>query len=99
VNINKFCRPIRLSLTKREEEIAVLLAHGGCIKSIAFTLFLSTKTVETHAHNIYFKLGINCRYDLIVWCAKAGLHHELQYVDPTKRTLVVTVPSKSMVGA
>jgi len=45
-------------LSKREEEVLVLIAHGKSLKEIAEQLFISTKTVETHKTHIQDKLGL-----------------------------------------
>ncbi len=53
-------------LTKREREIAILLSEGLSCPAIAKKLFLSLQTVKTHCKNIYRKLGVNSRYELII---------------------------------
>jgi DNA-binding NarL/FixJ family response regulator len=45
-------------LTEREREILVLMAEGQSNNGIAQRLFLSPKTVETHVHRIFTKLGL-----------------------------------------
>jgi DNA-binding NarL/FixJ family response regulator len=44
-------------LTKRENEVLVLIANGKSLKQIAEELFISIKTVETHKLHIQEKLG------------------------------------------
>jgi DNA-binding NarL/FixJ family response regulator len=44
-------------LTKRENEVLVLIANGKSLKQIAEDLFISIKTVETHKLHIQEKLG------------------------------------------
>jgi DNA-binding NarL/FixJ family response regulator len=51
--------PVRL--TKREREIAALASGGASSKEIAEQLFLSSRTVESHLHNVFVKLGISDR--------------------------------------
>ncbi len=46
-------------LTKREKEIALLIAQGKSTKEIAQELFISPFTVDTHRKNIFSKLGIS----------------------------------------
>lgn len=49
------------SLTKREKEVALLVAEGLSNREIAFTLCISEKTVENHLTEIYSKLNISGR--------------------------------------
>jgi len=51
-------------LTKREEEVAQLVAKGATNREIAETLFLSPKTVERHVSNMLKKLGARNRTEL-----------------------------------
>jgi len=45
-------------LTEREREVLALIAEGRSNRGICERLFLSPKTVETHVHAIFRKLGI-----------------------------------------
>jgi DNA-binding NarL/FixJ family response regulator len=45
-------------LSKREEEVLILIAQGKSLKEVAEQLFISTKTVETHKTHIQDKLGL-----------------------------------------
>jgi DNA-binding CsgD family transcriptional regulator len=51
-------------LTRREREIAALVAAGRTSREVAESCFLSVRTVETHLARIYDKLGINSRSEL-----------------------------------
>jgi DNA-binding NarL/FixJ family response regulator len=51
-------------LTKREQEIARLVAEGATNREIARTLFLSPKTVERHVSNVFKKVGVRNRAEL-----------------------------------
>lgn len=51
-------------LTKREQEIAMLLYDGLTYQSIADKLFISLPTVKTHTSNIYKKCKIKNRNEL-----------------------------------
>ncbi|NTU89886.1 MAG: helix-turn-helix transcriptional regulator [Actinobacteria bacterium] len=53
------------SLTARETEILKYLARGRSLPYVRETLILSKNTVETHAKNLYRKLGIHSRQELI----------------------------------
>lgn len=50
-------------LTTREREILALMAEGRSNRGICQKLFLSPKTVESHVHNIFAKLGITAAAD------------------------------------
>lgn len=57
-------------LTKRECEIVVLMARGKDKQAIAEKLFISEGTVKVHARNIYQKLGIHSKQELIALVEK-----------------------------
>jgi len=56
-------------LTNREREVLRLLARGYAYKEIARELFISIKTVETHASNVLRKLQLSNRHELTRWAA------------------------------
>jgi DNA-binding CsgD family transcriptional regulator len=51
-------------LTRREQEVAQLVAEGATNREIADTLFLSPKTVERHVTNALRKVGARNRTEL-----------------------------------
>jgi DNA-binding NarL/FixJ family response regulator len=65
-------RTSTMTLSKRELEIAELVAQGLSNKEIATRVFLSERTIETHVSNILDKLGVNSRVEISSWVA-----HEL----------------------
>ncbi len=50
-------------LTDRERDILALMAEGRSNQGIGHKLFLSPKTVETHVHAIFRKLGLEAAQD------------------------------------
>ena len=57
-------------LTRRQLEIARLIAEDLTNRQIADRLFLSERTVETHITNMLNKLGLNSRIQLSRWLAE-----------------------------
>ncbi len=60
-------------LTRREEEVLVLIAHGKSLRDIAEELFISIKTVETHKMHIQDKLGLTNAAQLVKYAIEHGL--------------------------
>jgi len=57
--------PALAALTPKEYQVAALIAQGATNRVAAQGLFLSTRTVEVHLANVYRKLGINSRAQLV----------------------------------
>jgi DNA-binding CsgD family transcriptional regulator len=55
----------KYGITEREREIILKVVQGKSNADIAGELFVSIATVKTHLHNIYTKIGVNGRYDLL----------------------------------
>ncbi len=55
----------KFNLTSREIEIAEKILAGASNKEIAYDLELSQNTVRNHIYNLYQKLGIQKRMDLV----------------------------------
>jgi len=53
-------------LTKRERQVAELVAEGRSAREIARQLHIGRRTVETHVARAYAKLGITSRIELIL---------------------------------
>ena len=60
-------------LTKRENEIMVLVARGLANNEIADKLFLSATTVKTHVNRVMAKLGLTSRAQVVAAAYEAGL--------------------------
>ena len=56
----------REQLTPREIEIVSLLQQGHTYKKVAETAFISVDTVKFHIRNIYGKLQVNSRSELML---------------------------------
>ena len=61
------------SLTARELEIVKMIAQGLRNKAIAERMSISEGTVKIHLHNIYEKLGLDGRLELMLHAQKQGL--------------------------
>jgi len=56
-------------LTRREQDVAVLVARGLSNGEIAGELVISVRTVETHVQHIMDKLGVGTRAQIAAWSA------------------------------
>lgn len=65
--------PVVDALTRRELEVLRLLARGYTYREIGEQLFISIKTVETHASNILRKTQQSNRHQLTRWAASRDL--------------------------
>ena len=57
-----------LGLTNRQAEVATLVTTGLSNKEIGNQLFITEKTVKYHLVEIYKKLNLKSRAQLIVYC-------------------------------
>jgi len=60
-------------LTRRERDIATLAARGESSREIAERLFLSVRTVNNHLQNVYAKLGVASKTELIRRASELGI--------------------------
>jgi DNA-binding CsgD family transcriptional regulator len=60
-------------LSRREREVAALVARGLTNREIARTLFLSERTAENHVQHILTKLGFGARAQIAAWVVAEGL--------------------------
>jgi DNA-binding CsgD family transcriptional regulator len=63
-------------LSKREREVAVLIAQGKSNREIADMLILSERTIESHVSSILFKLDYTSRTQIATWVIEKGLTRE-----------------------
>jgi non-specific serine/threonine protein kinase len=61
------------ALTRRETEVAELVARGLTNRDIAARLVLSVRTVDVHVDRILTKLGFHSRTQLAAWANQNGL--------------------------
>jgi DNA-binding NarL/FixJ family response regulator len=54
-------------LTRREREVAALIARGLTNRQIAEALFVSERTADTHVEHILAKLGVGSRAQVAAW--------------------------------
>jgi DNA-binding CsgD family transcriptional regulator len=52
-------------LSRRERDVALLILDGHSAREIGKRLFISERTVETHMANIYDKLNVHSRRELV----------------------------------
>jgi len=64
---------VSVLLTPRELEIVRMVAAGMRNKQVAERLFIAEGTVKVHLHNIYEKLELEGRLDLILFAHDKGL--------------------------
>src|SRR4030088_3395288 len=59
-------------LSRREREIAALVAEGLTNREIAARLFISERTVDGHLEHVREKLGVNTRAQIAAWLVRGG---------------------------
>jgi DNA-binding NarL/FixJ family response regulator len=60
-------------LTSREREVLDLVAEGGSNREIAEALGISTRTAQKHLENLFNKLGVHDRTELVTQAFRRGL--------------------------
>jgi len=65
--------PTLYGLTVRELDVLRLLTQGKSDREIAETLFIGTRTVETHVSNLLGKLGVHNRAEATASAIREGL--------------------------
>src|SRR6267143_3457433 len=87
------------SLSKRELEVAKLVAQGLTNKEIARTLFISQRTAEGHVAQICNKLGFSTRSQVAAWAATSGATAAAASTEvspPTRAELAAPVPPAAL---
>ena len=80
--------PVRLS--RRELEVARLVAEGLTNREIAIRLFLSERTVDGHLEHVREKLGVNTRAQIATWVTRQG--------DPSPAPVAAAAPAPQTVS-
>lgn len=84
-----------VELTRRESEIAELFAWGASKKEIAEHLFISERTVENHARNIYEKTGCAKVNELSAWWFCVNFNISFSLSPRTLAILLLIIPLMS----
>lgn len=69
-------------LSRRESEVLPLLQQGHSNAQIALALHVGVETVRTHARNIYRKLGVSSRRELVAAATMPAPRHPSARVHP-----------------
>lgn len=70
---NNVSPDIRHKLTRREQQILVMIAKGLDTKALASTLHISYVTARNHIQHIYAKLGVHNRAEAVSYIFRNGL--------------------------
>jgi non-specific serine/threonine protein kinase len=65
--------PAPSPLTRREREVAALVARGASNRQIAGALVIAERTAERHLENMLAKLGLQSRTQVALWAVEHGI--------------------------
>jgi non-specific serine/threonine protein kinase len=68
-------QPDHLPLTRRQQEVAHLVAQGLTDREVATKLSISIRTAESHVEQILARLGFRSRAQIAAWVAARGVAH------------------------
>ncbi|HKW58780.1 MAG TPA: LuxR C-terminal-related transcriptional regulator [Candidatus Dormibacteraeota bacterium] len=85
--------PASIQLSRREREVAALVAEGLSNREIAERLFISERTAEGHVEQIFNKLGFGKRSQIAAWFA-----NRTDSDADSRRRSALPVPRTSLVG-
>ena len=71
-------RPAPDPLTRRQREVAALIARGLTNQQIAAELVITEGTAANHVEHILTKLGFHSRSQIAAWAVERGLHTAAQ---------------------
>jgi DNA-binding CsgD family transcriptional regulator/sugar lactone lactonase YvrE len=83
------------NLTRREREVATLVAQGLTNREIAARLFISERTAESHVEQIRGKLGFRSRTQIATWVA-VGLPDDRGPVSPVPAAARAEPPARGV---
>ena len=66
-------RPPQVPLTRRERQVAALVASGRTNRQIGRVLGISEKTAEVHLHHVMSKLDVRSRAEVAAWAVTQHL--------------------------
>ncbi len=66
-------RPHQIPLTRRERQVAALVASGRTNRQIGRVLGISEKTAEVHLHHVMSKLDVRSRAEVAAWAVTQHL--------------------------
>jgi predicted ATPase/DNA-binding CsgD family transcriptional regulator len=66
-------RPHQIPLTRRERQVAALVASGRTNRQIGRVLGISEKTAEVHLHHVMSKLDVRSRAEVAAWAVAQHL--------------------------
>ena len=74
----------RPRLTRREREVAALVARGLSNRQIAAELTITERTAENHVEHILTKFGFRSRAQIAAWTVRQGSGHGGHRADSTR---------------
>ena len=80
-------------LSRREREVAALVAEGLTDREIARRLFIAERTAEGHVAQIRNKLGFDNRTQVASWATRQGLSPGASPARPVARSTIAMPPS------
>jgi two-component system, NarL family, nitrate/nitrite response regulator NarL len=85
-------------LTKREDEVASLVAEGLTNREVANRLGLSEHTVSNYLFKIYEKLGLSRRVEFVLYFFSRRAHNEATRSEATRPPQNVTIAKRASNG-
>ena len=80
-------------LTRRESQVAILIAWGTCRKTVADRLFISVHTVENHVRNLFEKTECRSVNEFSAWyfCTHFNISMELSPLKNIVAAILLTI--------